>query len=102
LFKLDEQVGHETFYLLATTERLTNLETLLSTYATASRSEQSQIATNIVSEVREVKKRYRQFATLAERPVPIAGNVRGPDIGDLAVDITAQNFYSKTFTIEHR
>jgi hypothetical protein len=55
-----------------------------------------------VSEIREVKKRYRQFATLAERPVPIAGNLRGPDIGDLAVEITAQNFYSKTFTIEHR
>jgi Domain of unknown function (DUF4384) len=102
LFKLDEQVGRETFYLLASAERLTGLETLLSTYATASQSEQSQIATNIVSEIREVKKRYRQFATLAERPVPIAGNTRGEDIGDLAVEITAQNFYSKTFTIEHR
>jgi hypothetical protein len=101
-FKLDEQVGRETFYLLASAERLTDLETLLSTYATASHSEQSQVATNIVSEIREVKKRYRQFATLAERPVPIAGNLRGPDIGDLVVEITAQNFYSKTFTIEHR
>ena len=39
--------------------------------------------------------------TPLSEPVPIAGNVRGPDIGDLAVEITAQNFYSKTFTIEH-
>jgi hypothetical protein len=101
-FKLDEQAGHETFYLLAAPERLTDLEALLSTYATAPQSEQAQMATHIVSEIREVRKRYRQFATLAERPVPIAGNLRGPDIGDLAIEITAQNFYSKTFTIEHR
>ena len=100
-FKLDDQVGRETFYVLASVERLTDLETLLSTYASAPRSEQPQIATSIVAEIREVRKRYRQFATLAERPVPIAGNVRGPDIGDLVVEITAQNFYSKTFTIEH-
>jgi hypothetical protein len=100
--RLDAQAGRETFYLLAAAERLTDLETLLSTYATAAHSEQAQLATNIVSEIREVRKRYRQFATLAERPVPIAGNLRGPDIGDLVVEITAQNFYSKTFTIEHR
>jgi hypothetical protein len=101
-FKLDDQVGRETFYLLASTERLSELETLLHTYATAAPAEQPQLAANILTEIREVKKRYRQFATLAERPVPIAGNMRGPDITDLAVEITANNFYSKTFTIEHR
>ena len=101
-FKLDDQVGRETFYILAAAERLTDLETLLTTYANAPRSEQPQIGTNIVAEIREMRKRFRQFATLAERPVPIAGNLRGADIGDLAVEITAQNFYSKTFTIEHR
>jgi hypothetical protein len=101
-FKLDDQVGRETFYVLASVERLTDLETLLSTYASAPRSEQPQIAMHIVTEIREVRKRSRQFATLAERPVPIAGNLRGPDIGDLAVEIAAQNFYSKTFTIDHR
>jgi hypothetical protein len=101
-FKLDDQVGQETFYLLASSERLPELETLLHTYATAAPTEQPQLATTILTEIREVKKRYRQFATLAERPVPIAGNMRGPDITDLAVEITANNFYSKTFTIEHR
>jgi hypothetical protein len=101
-FRLDDQVGRETFYVLASAERLTSLEALLNTYASASRGEQPQVATNIMAEIREVRKRFRQFATLAERPVPIAGNLRGPDIGDMAVEITAQNFYSKTFTIEHR
>jgi hypothetical protein len=101
-FRLDAQVGRETFYLLASSQRLSDLEGLLGTYAAASQAEQSQLASNILTEIREVRKRYRQFATLAERPVPIAGNLRGPDIGDLAIEITAQNFYSKTFTIEHR
>jgi len=101
-FKLDDQVGRETFYLLASTERLPELETLLNTYTKAAPTEQAQLAANILTEMREVKKRYKQFATLAERPVPIAGNMRGPDITDLAVEITANNFYSKTFTIEHR
>jgi type IV secretory pathway ATPase VirB11/archaellum biosynthesis ATPase len=100
--KLDDQVGLEKFYVLAAAERLTDLETLLTTYTNAPRSEQAQIGTNIVTEIREMRKRFRQFATLAERPVSIAGNLRGLDIGDLAVEITAQNFYGKTFTIEHR
>jgi hypothetical protein len=99
--RLDDQVGRETFYLLASSERLAELETLLNNYATASQAEQPQLATNILTEIREVKKRYRQFSTLAERPVPIAGNLRGPELADLAVEITANNFYSKTFTIEH-
>src|SRR5262245_26335289 len=100
--RLDNQVGRETFYLLAAAERLTDLETLLSGYAAAPQAEQPQLASNILTEIREVKKRYRQLATPAERPVPIAGNMRGPDIADAAVEITANNFYSKTFTIEHR
>jgi hypothetical protein len=100
--RLDNQVGQEMFYLLASAERLPDLERLLSSYATASQTEQPQLATNILTEIRAVKKRYRQFATLAERPVPIAGNLRGPEIADFAVAITANNFYSKTFTIEHR
>jgi hypothetical protein len=38
--------------VLAAAERLTDLETLLTTYANASRSEQPQIGTNIVAEIR--------------------------------------------------
>lgn len=100
--RLDHQVGQETFYLLASSERLVGLETLLGTYADAAQDAQAQIATQIVAEIREVKQRRRQLSTPAERPAPIAGNVRGPDIGTLAVEISAQHFYSKTFTIEHR
>ena len=46
-----------------------------------------------------------------ERPIRIGGNLRGlaedsepqlPDINRIAVEITASDFYSRTFTIDHR
>ena len=98
-FRLDDQVGRETFYLLASAQRLTELETLLDAYATAPPAEQPQLASNIVTEIRDLRRRHRQLAAPAERPVPIAGNLR-EDVP--AVEIKATNFYSKTFTIEHR
>jgi uncharacterized protein DUF4384 len=98
-FKLDERVGRETFYLLASAQRLSELEALLDTYAAAPAAEQPQLATNIVTEIRDMRRRQRQLATPAERPVPIAGNMREDA---QALEIKATNFYSKTFTIEHR
>jgi hypothetical protein len=62
---------------------------------------QLQLATSILTEMREVKKRYEKFAVVARQLDPIAGDLRGLHIGDLVVEITAQNFYSKTFIIEH-
>ena len=98
-FKLNDQVGRETFYLLASTQRLTELETMLDAYAAAPPAEQPPLASNIVAEIRDLRRRYRQLAAPAERPVPIAGNMREDA---QAVEIKATNFYSKTFTIEHR
>lgn len=98
-FRLNDQVGRETFYLLASVQRLTELETLLEAYAAAPSAEQPPLATTIVAEIRDLRRRYRQLAAPAERPAPIAGNMR-EDVQ--ALEIKASNFYSKTFTIEHR
>lgn len=97
--KLNDQVGRETFYLVAAAQRLSDLEKLLEMHAAAKPEERAQAATNIVTEIRDLRKRHRQFATPAERPVPIAGNMR---IDIPATEIAAHNFYSKTFTIENR
>lgn len=98
-YKLDESTGQETFYLLASAHRLGELEALLSSYALATPEEQPRLAAGILTEIREVRRRHLKSSTLAERPVPIAGNRRG-EIP--AVEITAHNLYSKTVTIEHR
>jgi len=96
-FRVNEQVGRETFYLLASAQRLTDLEKLLETYAAAQPAEQTQAATNILAEIRNMIKQYRS-SVQPGRPVPIAGNMRR---GVEGVEISAPNFYSKTFTIEH-
>lgn len=107
----DKTTGKEKFYLLASNERLTQLEALLGSYQTADKASKSDAGSKVVAEIRDVRKRFRTFTTLAEKPVTIGGNVRGvgetsaakrPDVADIATAITASNFYAKTFTIDHR
>lgn len=111
-FKLDKNGGSETFYILASKERLMDLEQQLNTYITAAADQQKDLAVAVVTEIKEIKKKYRTYQTLAERPISIAGNVRGTktdavnldkfDVATLATEISANNFYSKTITIEHK
>ncbi len=97
-FRINEQAGHETFYLFASAQRLTDIETRLGAYAIALPSEQAQAATQVVSDLRALIKQHRT-AIKPGRPVPIAGNMRQ---GVEALEISATDFYSKTVTIEHR
>ncbi|MBI3005455.1 MAG: DUF4384 domain-containing protein [Ignavibacteriales bacterium] len=109
--KLDKNVGRETFYVLGTSERLIELEALLANYASADDSKKPPIAEQIIAEIRTVRKKFRTFTTLAEKPITIGGNVRSlekaeevkrPDVSTIAVQVSANNFYSKTFTIDHQ
>ena len=110
-FELDENIGLETFYLLASDKRLIGLEALMEKYKCADPVNKRKLVKDILSEIRKIKKRYRKLTTSAERPVPIGGNVRGigkdkksspPDIDPIAEEVTTTNFYSRTFTIDHR
>ncbi|MEP0822118.1 MAG: DUF4384 domain-containing protein [Ignavibacterium sp.] len=110
-FELDSNAGRETFYLLAANERLLELEALIGEHAAASRDARPDVAKKILAEIRDVKRKFRTFTTLAERPVTIGGNIRGvdeaeparrPDVASIATEISASNFYSKTYTIEHK
>jgi len=110
-FKLDANVGRETFYLLASAERLLDLEALLGKYRDAEASAKPAVGKEIVTEIRNVRKHYKTFTTFAERPISIGGNVRSltrdeamrrPDVAQIAAEITANNFYGKTFTIDHK
>ncbi len=110
-FELDEDVGQETFYLLASAQRLFGLEALLGKYKSAEAGKKRALAKQILVEIRKEKKQHRKFATSAERPVTIGGSVRGvskdkkihsPDIDPIAAEVNATNFYSRTFTIEHQ
>lgn len=110
-FELDKNVGLETFYLLASAKRLTQLETLYKKYNSASGTEKQGLGKELLTKIRKIKRKHRKFATFAERPIAIGGNVRGmvkdekaafPDIDPIASEVSAANFYSKTFTIDHQ
>jgi hypothetical protein len=96
-FRINEQAGLETFYLVASAQRLADLEQLLATYAAAQPAEQPLAATNVLAELRNLLKQHRA-SMKPGRPVPIAGNMRK---GIEGVEITAPQFYIETFTIEH-
>jgi hypothetical protein len=108
---LDKNTGKEVFFLIASTERLLDLEVKLGNYLSADASKKQALAGDIVSEIRSVRKRYSTYATIAEKPLTIGGNIRGtekvegarrPDVASLAMQISAKNFYSKTVTIDHQ
>jgi hypothetical protein len=109
--KLDEATGKEVFFLVAAGERLLDLEAKLGDYFSADPSQRKPLAGDVLSEIRGLRKKYTNFATLAEKPLTIGGNIRStdtvkverrPDVSDISMEITANNFYSKTFTIDHQ
>ena len=104
-YTLDQRTRRETVYLLASAKRLSALEALLDASAAAQPAEQPQLHARILAEIRALNQ-VRPFATSGERPTRIGGSrrdvLRGKDVGDLAFEISAQNFYSKIFTIEHQ
>jgi hypothetical protein len=110
-FELDEHTGEERFYLLASVERLLGLEALINEYESADAVKKPPLAKKILFEIRKLRKQHLKFKTYAERPVNIIGNLRGTekaetagahDIAKFAVEISADTFYSRTFTIDHQ
>jgi hypothetical protein len=110
-FELDSQVGQETFHLLASAHRLTNLEMLLKAYEAASGENKKVVSQDVLEEIKQLRRTSRNLKAPAERPVQIVGRIRGsgepesanrPDIEPLAVEISAESFYSRTFTIDHK
>ncbi len=109
--RLDKNTGRETFFLVASTERQLDLEAKLGDYLSADASKKETLAKAIVSTIRDLRRRYTTFATIAEKPLTIGGNIRGtekvevsqrPDVTTIATEVTARNFYSKTITIDHQ
>ena len=103
-FALDDHPGRETFYLLAAAERLTELEARLKACDAAAPSDKSEHAAQVLTHIRELRKRHRTLSVPAKRPVSVAATVRGAsdELAGMAVEISANHFYGKTFTIEHR
>jgi len=110
-FQLDQQVGPETFYLLASARRLETLERLFQQYESAEPSRRAQINGEVLDEISTLKKEHRDLVATAERPETIGGAVRGfekaqgmnlPDISVIAREVSGPGFVVRTFTIDHQ
>jgi len=110
-FELDQNTGMEKFYLLASAERLNDLETLVNEYESADTSKKAKLGKQIHFEIRRLRKQHFKFKSYAEKPINIIGKMRGTektkavglnDLSDHAVEISANNFFSRTFTIDHQ
>ena len=108
--EFDDTRGAESFYVLGSVQRLRSLESMLGRYQSATAAAKTGIAAEIVAEIRKLRAQNAATAE-ADRPVIIGGNVRGvdeipvrgaPDVASLAVDVSVNGFYGRTFTIEHR
>ena len=110
-FELDDHVGQEKFYLLASADRLNDLEAKINKYESADPAKQSEIADSIQLEIRKLRKKHLKFKSSVERPANIIGLLRGAekhennvsfDVGNFAIEISADKLYSRTFTIDHQ
>lgn len=110
-FRLDDQVGEERFYLLASTVRLDRLETLLSDLSASRQAAAESHTPAILEEIRSLRRQHGRFKKPAERPPTIMGQVRSGDQGTwpdleqvkhMATRVRTNIFYSKVFTIDHR
>ena len=111
-FKLDDVTGIEKFYLIASARRLEKLESLYQSHLAKTRVEDIQASTRaILAEIKQLKRKHRTLTAAAERPVRLGGNFRGahqeaqpaqPDLSQIAVEISAADFFSRTFTIDHQ
>jgi hypothetical protein len=110
-YELDEHTGEERFYLLASVKRLAELEALINDYESADAAKKLPLAKKILAQIRRLRKQHLKFKSYAERPVNIIGNLRGTekaesvrthDIAQYAVEIAADTFFSRTFTIDHK
>jgi len=110
-FELDDHIGQEKFYLLASADRLNELEAIINKYESADPARQPVIANKIQLEIRKLRKKHLKSKSYAERPVNIIGDLRGIekiekdnsyDVANFAIEISAATLYSRTFTIDHK
>lgn len=100
-FSFDGEKGYETFYLLASPEPLSTLEKLTRNYVDTEK-EQDLAKQEVLDEIKGIKTAV-VLETPQENPIPFGGGVRALeiDIAELAVEVKAKGFYSKTIILKH-
>lgn len=111
-FALDERTGMEKFHLIASGQRLQQIELLYRRYTSnKSRTGHQEELAEIISAIKALRRKHLRNPGPIERPVHLGGKFRAlneePErlstgLSAIAIDISAKNFFSRTFTIDHR
>jgi len=111
-FVLDETSGIEKFYLLASKHKLEKIESLYSHHVLLTEpAALGASAEAIFAEIKKLKRTHRNLTASPERPVHIGGAFRQPakttdahhsDIEKLAAQISFDQFYTRTLTVDHQ
>lgn len=107
---LNDDAGKESIFLIVATNRLVHLEELLGEHAVSDGEKKTALAKDVLEEIQMLRRKHRDLSASAERPITMAGRVRGmrdpqesahPDVALLADEISATAFFSRTISIEH-
>lgn len=111
-FQLDSRTGNETFYLIASDQRLLDIEYTYEKYASSEESRKQDLAGQMMTELDVITQRYTASSERIDKLAGIsAPELRGferatgadpTDIAGLAKEISFENIYSETLVVEHR
>ncbi len=110
-FQLDGKTGRETFNLIASDQRLLDIEYTYEKYVSAEPGKKRELSEQMLAEINGIRE---QYLASSEKGEILAGNDvvhRGferatgsdpTDISTLAKEVAYNNIYSETFVVEHR
>jgi len=110
-FQLDSRTGNETFYLIASDQRLLDIEYTYEKYASSEESKKQNLAGQMLSELNMITETHLASSEGVEKLADKESVLRGferatgadpTDIAGLAREISFDNIYSETFVVDHR
>ena len=103
-FAMDDVKGRETFHILASPQRLASLERALAGLKGLGEPQDVEAQRAVLAEVRTLSRLHSGLAGTAEKPISIAGTVRGAEAPDTAAvqEVAGRGFASKIIEVEHQ
>jgi len=111
-FQLDSRTGDETFYLIASDQRLLDVEYTYEQYARSEEPRKQDLATQMLVELDKITKTYTASSGEVEKLAEASGAAqRGferatgadpTDVAGLAREISFDTIYTETFVVDHR
>lgn len=103
-FAMDDVKGRETFHVIAAPQRLASLEAALARLKGLGEPQDAEAQRAVLAEIRALSRMHSGLAGVAEKPISIAGTVRGAEGTEAAAvqEVAGRGFVSKIIEVEHQ